>query len=192
MALSSYIDDCSLEKLEQYSMLILSGADWHSKKQAEKLISDYAVSGGQVFIEMAGMPPNVLAKQPEFLGVYGEAVSIRQEIEVRGEDTRVILPPLWQQEGEWKAYVPMGLDKVELGFSYYGNQAPILGYKMLKGEDMVSGANLSYHAYQSGQSESARLQKVKTEYAGDTIIPLRITKPRRVIACHTSWSRMPR
>ena len=177
MALSSRIDDCSLEKLEQYSMLILSGANWHSKKQAEKLISDYALSGGKVFIEMAGMPPNVLAKQPEFLGVYGEAVSIRQEIEVRGEDTRVILPPVWQQEGEWKAYVPMGLDKVELEFSYYGNQAPILGYKMLKGKKIwFLGANLSYHAYQSGQSESARLLKkildLQTEYSGDTILPL--------------------
>lgn len=177
MALSHRIDDYSLEEIKQYPMLILSGASWNSKKQAEKLIGDYALSGGEVFIEMAGMPPNVLAKQPEFLGVYGEPVSIRQEIEVRGKDVRVILPPLWQHEGEWKAYIPMGLDKVELEFSYCGNQAPILGYKMYKGKKIwFMGANLSYHAFQSGESESARLLrkilKLNPEYAGDFLLPL--------------------
>ncbi|HHV41654.1 MAG TPA: hypothetical protein GXX72_02245, partial [Clostridiaceae bacterium] len=127
--------------------------------------------------EMAGMPSNILAKQPEFLGVYGEPVSIRQEIEVRGEEIRVILPPLLHQEGEWMAYVPMGLDEVELEFSYYGNQAPILGYKIIKGQKIwFLGANLSYHAYRSGQSESAQLLRnilgLNPEYSGDTLLPL--------------------
>ncbi|NLK51882.1 MAG: hypothetical protein GX295_05500, partial [Syntrophomonadaceae bacterium] len=177
MALSPCIDDYTLEKLEQYPMLILSGASWNSKKQAEKLITDYALSGGQVFIEMAGMPSNILAKQPEFLGVYGEPVSIRKEIEVRGEEIRVILPPLLHQEGAWMAYVPMGLDEVELEFSYYGNQAPILGYKIIKGQKIwFLGANLSYHAYQSRDSESAQLLQnilgLNPGYAGDTLLPL--------------------
>lgn len=177
MALSPRIDDYTLDQLERYPMLILSGASWNSKKQAEELIIGYALSGGRVFIEMAGMPPNVLAKEPEFLGIYGEPVSIREEIEVRGKDVRVILPPPWQKEGEWMAYVPIGLDEVELEFSYYGNQAPVLGYKMINGNKIwFLGANLSYHAFQSEYPESIQLLHnifgLNTEYAGDTILPL--------------------
>lgn len=176
MALSPYVDEYPLEKLEQYSMLILSGANWRSKKQAEKLISDYAAAGGQVFIEMAGMPLNVLAKQPEFLGVYGEAVNIRQDVEVWGNNTELVLSPLHLAQGEWKAYVPMGLDEVELEFSYYGNQAPILGYKMINQQKIwFLGANLSYYAFKTGNSDGARLLKdifnLETEYAKDKTIP---------------------
>ncbi|MEN6351459.1 MAG: 6-pyruvoyl-tetrahydropterin synthase-related protein [Syntrophomonas sp.] len=178
MGVSIYIDQYSLEKLKQYSMIILSGSTWNSKKAAEELISDYAAAGGQVFVEMGGMPDNVLAKQPEFLGVYGEAVTTKGEIEVWGENKKFVLSPVWQKNPEWQAYVPMGLDKVELEFSYYGNQAPIFGYKLVNGHKIwFLGNNITYHAFQTGNTGSLKLVKdilgLRTDYQVGSLIPLK-------------------
>lgn len=177
MGVSIYIDQYSLQDLEKYSMVILSGSTWKSKKVAEKVITDYAASGGQVFVEMGGMPDNVLAKQPEFLGVYGEAVSTKGEIEVWGENKKFVLSPVWQKNPEWRAYVPMGLDKVEMEFSYYGNQAPIFGYKMVNGHKIwFLGNNITYHAFQTGNTGSLKLVKdilgLNTNYQVGSLIPL--------------------
>lgn len=177
MSLSPYIDQYKLEDLREYSMIILSGFTWKSKSAAESLISDYAGLGGQVFIEMAGMPENVLAKQPEFLGVFGEVVNIRDKIEVWGERQNFTMAPVWQKDPKWRAFVPMGLDKVELEFSYYGNQAPILGYKLIQGQKVwFLGNNLAYHAFQTGNMGSLKSLKdilgLNTSYETGSLIPL--------------------
>lgn len=177
MGLSPLIDDYSLSELKKYKTVILSGSRWKSKRTAEKLISDYAASGGRVFVEMAGMPENVLAKQPEFLGVYGEPVSVRGEIDIWGKNQHFTLTPMWQKSGEWKAYVPMDLDKVEMQFTYYGNQAPILGYKLVRGHKIwFMGYNLSYYTFCKGSSQYTKLLSdilgLSTQYSPGRLIPL--------------------
>ncbi|MDD3269818.1 MAG: 6-pyruvoyl-tetrahydropterin synthase-related protein, partial [Syntrophomonadaceae bacterium] len=177
MGISTYIDDYSLTELKDYSMIILSGSTWYSKSRAEKIITDYATWGGQVYIEMAGMPENVLAKQPEFLGVFGEAVSTKGEIEIWGYDKKYVLSPVWDKNPDWLAYVPMALDKVELEFSYYGNQAPILGYKLVNGQKIwFMGNNITYHAFKTGNTGSLKMVKdilgLQTGYEASSLIPL--------------------
>jgi len=176
MGLSHYIDDYQAVDLSKYDKVILSGATWKSKRKAEQVIKNYAALGGEVFVELAGMPEDVLAKQPEFLGVYGEPVSIREEIEIQGKDKRVIIPPVLNESKEWKTYVPMGLDKVELEFYYYGNQAPVFGYKLVDNcKIWFLGYNMSYHAYITGNSYSFQLIKeifdLNSEYTIEPLIP---------------------
>jgi len=177
MGVSPYIDSYSPDKLREYSQVILTGATWKSKKKAEDVVTAYASGGGKVFVELAGMPENVLAKQPEFLGVYGEAVTTHKEVDVIGQDSRYVLYPVMQKATEWKAYVPMGLDHVDMSFSYYGNQAPVLGYKLINGQKIwFVGYNIIYHSFCTGTTGSqelvARILSLKTTYYGDTLIPV--------------------
>jgi len=177
MGLSPYIDKYSADKLKEYPMLILSGATWKSKSRAEGIIKEYLDYGGKVFVELAGMPENILARQPEFLDVYGEPISMRDEIEVWGKDRRLILSPVRLGEKDWRAYVPMELDSVELEFSYYGNQAPILGYKMVnKHKVWFLGNNIIYYTFLTGDPDSLDLLQdifgLDTSYKADTLIPL--------------------
>lgn len=178
IGVSPYIDDYSSEKLQEYPLLILSGATWKSKNEAEELIKGYLAGGGEVFVELAGMPENVLAKQPEFLGVFGEPVSLKRTIEIWGDDKRILLPPVIQGFKEWQAYVPMGLDGVTLEFSYYGNQAPVLGYKMVDNHKVwFLGNNLTYHAFRTGSNSASmklveRIFGLDTDYSGNRLIPL--------------------
>lgn len=176
MGLSPYIDDYSAVELGEYDKIILSGATWRSKRRAEQVIKDYAASGGKVFVELAGMPEDVLAKQPEFLGVYGELVTIREDVEIRGKNKRIIIPPVLEEEKEWKTYVPMGLDGVELEFYYYGNRAPVFGYKVVDNcKIWFLGYNMSYHAYKTGNSYSFQLIgeifDLDSEYRREALIP---------------------
>jgi 6-pyruvoyl tetrahydropterin synthase-like protein len=177
MGISPDIDQYDVDKLKEYPMLILSGASWQSKSKAEEIIKEYLDFGGRVFVELAGMPENILAKQPEFLGVYGEPISIRDEIEVWGKDRRLVLSPVSLGEKDWHAYVPMELDGVELEFSYYGNQAPILGYKMVNNHKVwFLGNNITYHTFLTADPESLdllqELFELDSSYETDTLIPL--------------------
>jgi len=177
MGFSDCIDKYSVNYLRKFPRVILSGARWLSQTRAERIISQYAASGGKVYIELGGMPENVLAKQPEFLGVYGEPVTVRGGIEVFGGGRRFWLQPFAPQNPSWKSYVPMGLDHVDLEFSYYGNQAPIVGYKLVAGEKVwFLGGNLLFHAYKTGDPIVGKLLQdildLRMDYRRGPVIPL--------------------
>ena len=156
---SSYLDDYSLEYLKNYSSVLLAGVDWRVKTKAEKTLKGYAVSGGRVFIELSGMKDHVLSGTPRFLGVDGELVSLEGKLEIFGQGKKLTIP-LWSNTNnspalkdmeKVAAYVPMGLDKKELEFIYYGNTAPVFGYKLVDGNRInFLGGNLFYHAFLTG------------------------------------------
>jgi len=151
MGVSPYIEDYSPETLAEYPMVIYSGAQWRSKAKAEKIVAEYAASGGRVYIELAGMPLNVLAKQPEFLGVYGEAVNLEGRLKISGRMGNIQLQSFSSSISTWKSYVPMGLDDVEMEFKYYGNSAPVYGYKKVGASKVwFLGGSIPYHALLTG------------------------------------------
>ncbi|MCH7996551.1 MAG: hypothetical protein IIB11_02080, partial [Chloroflexi bacterium] len=73
---SSKIDDYSLELLQEFPTLILSGFSWHSKADAEALIKEYLKGGGKVIVDLTGVQEDILSKRPKFFDVYGEPVSL--------------------------------------------------------------------------------------------------------------------
>jgi len=176
---SSYnIDKYTIEQLKQYPLVILSGTSWTSKTNAEKLITDYVNSGGKVVIELAGMPENVLAKQPEFLGVYGEPVTMRAQIALNRQGQDIFLQPFSDKTPEWKAYVPMGLDEIDISFSYYGNKAPVYGYKLINGKKVAFlGFNIPYHSFLTYDPNALNLIKeifgLQPGYTPERLIPLK-------------------
>lgn len=177
MATSKYIDDYSLDHYKKYPVVIFTGAEYWSKSRAEEIVSSYAASGGRVYVEMAGMPPSVLSKQPEFLGVNGEAVMLRGGLSIYGRGRNITLQPFSREIQAWKAYVPLKLDEVDLEFSYYGNQAPVFGYKKVSGGKVgFLGGNISYHSFLTGDPAAINLMSeilgLKTDYTPGKVIPL--------------------
>ncbi|MCL4441259.1 MAG: 6-pyruvoyl-tetrahydropterin synthase-related protein [Firmicutes bacterium] len=177
MATSRYIDDYPLEYYKKYPVVIFTGAEYRSKAKAEEIVANYAASGGRAYIEMAGMPQSVLAKQPEFLGVHGEPVTLEGQLAVFGKGRNILLQPFSSAIPLWKAYVPLVLDGVELEFKYYGNQAPIFGYKLVNGNKVwFFGGNIIYHSFLSGDPQALNLLRdilgLRTDYTAGKVIPL--------------------
>nr|WP_054692136.1 6-pyruvoyl-tetrahydropterin synthase-related protein [Syntrophomonas palmitatica] len=141
------IDDYSLEQLSKYKMLILAGSSWNAQAQAEKLIVQYAQSGGKVLVDLTGFEPDVLARQPKFLGIYGEPISAKDNLEIYSENEKIILEPF--DGNDWRCIAPQGLDGSIYQFSHYGNEAVLLGYKKINSSQRIYflGANLAYHSF---------------------------------------------
>ncbi len=180
MGVSTYLDSYDLERLKKYSGIILYGAKWSSKTKAEQAILDYAASGGEVFVELTGMREDVLAKQPEFLGVYGEPVALRGQLELVGrEGEAYLLEPFFLGDtGIWQAWVLQGLEEVELEFTYFGMSAPVYGSRLVEGRKIYFlGGNLPYHAFLTKDALALELLQdifaVRAGYAPVSLIPLR-------------------
>jgi hypothetical protein len=152
------IDDFNLEELKKYPLVVITGAHWKSKDRAEKLIVDYARSGGRVIVDFTGFPVDVLSKQPLFLDVYGEPVTLRTRLSISGGDETISLKPFAQEFELWKCYIPQKLDGMEYGFDYYGSKAAILGYRDIGGARVwFLGGNPIYHAFLTGDPTAREL-----------------------------------
>ena len=193
---SNYIDDYPLDYLKKFPQIIFSGAEWRSKSRATEAVTRYAEAGGKVFIELAGMPQNVLSKQPEFLGVAGETVTLRGQLEILGGDKKYLLQPFSEETPLWKSYIPLGLDEIAMEFMYYGNRAPVYGHKVINGHRInFLGANISYHAYLTGDPVTLNIIKdilgLSMDYAAQQTVPLteyRVTENGYVLGYRSDHS----
>jgi 6-pyruvoyl tetrahydropterin synthase-like protein len=153
-----YIDDYSPEELARHPVLILSGASWHTREKAESLVMDYAKGGGRVLVDLTGFPLDVWSRQPKFLDVYGEEITIANRIETRNGAAFPQFTPFAGQFEAWKCYAPHGLNEVVLAADYFGREVPIWGYKDAGGARVgFLGLNLAYHAYLTGDPAAKKL-----------------------------------
>lgn len=161
---SNFIDEYGSDELDSYESIILSGANWYNQAKAEKMILDYAHHGGRVVVDFTGFPLDVLARQPKFLGVYGEPVNIERQMTLISSDKTIELQPFARDFTSWRAYIPQGLDKTQVSYTHYGNQAAIWGYKDINGDKIwFMGANLAYHALLTSDQNAV---KMLTKFTG--------------------------
>lgn len=154
---SNYLDDYAQGYLQKYSLIVLSGAEWHIQSRAEKLAVEYAQSGGRLIVDLAGAPKSILSKQPKFLDVYGEPVVLPDSMPVFGQGTSVNVSEQLSPVSDYSSFVPMGLDQVEWSFDYYGNKASVFGYKNVGGARIgFLGANLTKLAVLSGDDSALK------------------------------------
>lgn len=148
---SWYVDDYSLAELERYPTVVLTGANWHSKKKAENLIKEHAGKGHQVFVDMTGLPEKVLARQPNLFDIYGESIDVKKPPLIKGNDGEYELVPFAEEFNYWKCYIPQGLDNIIYSFNHLGANAAVLGYKEIgMSKIYFLGGNLIYHTYLTG------------------------------------------
>jgi uncharacterized membrane protein len=142
------LDTYAFDELKDYDSIFLSGFEWEDQQNAENLITQVAQAGIRVIVDLSGMPEDMLARAPNFLGVWGETVTLNPEaIQVEGVGSSLQLKAFSEKFPYWKAYIPQGLDIETLYFDYLGIDSAILGYNE-QGEGRVwfLGLNLVYHA----------------------------------------------
>ncbi|MEW6276117.1 MAG: 6-pyruvoyl-tetrahydropterin synthase-related protein [Bacillota bacterium] len=174
---SVYIDDYTPEELARHPVLILSGASCHSRERAERLVVDYAKGGGRVVVDLTGFPPDVWSRQPKFLGVYGEEITLAGEIKTRSDGRSPQFAPFAGEFQAWKCYAPHGLDEVDLAADYFNKEVALWGYKNVGGSKIgFLGLNLAYHAYLTGDPAARKMLADVTglaeEFSPPEIVPL--------------------
>lgn len=144
---SNLLDDYKLESLKKYQVIILTGTSWHSKTRAESLMMDYVKSGGKLIVDFTGFPLDVLSRQPKFLGIYAEPISMRGGTIIKTAEKSYNTYPFSSEHENWRAYIPQGLDGGTVSFKYMGNDAYMVGYKQVADNKMwFLGANPAYHS----------------------------------------------
>ncbi len=144
---SAYVDDYSLDFLCQFKRLLLSRFKWHDRAKAEALVTAYAERGGRPVIDLTGTQDDVLAKEPYFLGVYGEPVNVIYQATLQVDGRSEPLLPFRADYLPWNSFTPQGLDVDLVTFPYAGVEGVAWGYKLVNGArvDFV-GLNLLFHA----------------------------------------------
>jgi len=79
---SDILEDYALEELAQYDKIYLSGFSYKDKAAAEKLLSDVADLGVEIYIDMQHIPMNKLSGKAEFMGVYAQFVAFTEKFPV--------------------------------------------------------------------------------------------------------------
>ncbi|MGE5392044.1 MAG: 6-pyruvoyl-tetrahydropterin synthase-related protein [Deltaproteobacteria bacterium] len=158
------IDDYKINDLKKFRFLILTGAQFSLRDKAEKLIVDYATLGGKVVIDLTGFPNDVAARQPKFLGVYGEPITLGNSLQIYSGQDVISLEP-FANDG-WKCVAPQPLDSTMISFSHYGNNAALLGTKKVgKANIYFLGGNLAYHSF---LTHDPAAKKILTKLLGTT------------------------
>lgn len=156
------IDDYKLDELKKYRLLILTGSQFFLRDKAEKLILDYAASGGKVVVDLTGFPNDVASRQVKFLGVYGEPITLGNSLQLQYGKEVISLEPF--ANNGWKCLAPQPLDSTIMSFSHYGNNAALLGTKKIgKANIYFLGGNLAYHSF---LTHDAGAQKILTSLLG--------------------------
>jgi len=142
------LDDYTLDELTAYDTLFLSGFEWADRKKAEELTRQVAQAGVRVVVDLTGTPNDPLAREPYFMGVWGEPLSLGAgSIWIEGDEPSRQLQPFSAQFPYWQTHTPQGLEVETLRHDYLGAESTILGYNEYgAGRVWFIGLNLPYHA----------------------------------------------
>jgi uncharacterized membrane protein len=144
---SQRVDDYSLEFLQRFPTLFLSGFSWNHKGVAEELIADYVSGGGKVIVDFTAVPVDPFSQRPEFLGAYGEPVSLYKALQVQQGTDVMRLKAFDEEYTPWIGFVPQKIDQPIATFDYLGQSAILVGTKEVgTGSVLFVGANLPFHA----------------------------------------------
>lgn len=83
---SNVLEDYTVEDLAQYDKVYLSGFTYRDKDAAEKLLTDAADKGVEIYIDMQHIPTNELSGKAEFMGVYAQFVAFTEKFPILSTD----------------------------------------------------------------------------------------------------------
>jgi uncharacterized membrane protein len=156
---SHYVDDYSLQELQRFPILILSGFAWHHREKAESLVQQVAEAGTQVVVDLTGTPDDPLARIPHFLGVWGERVMLDAlPVEVTSEKGDYQLLSFGSQDQLWFTHTPQGVDRYLFTSQFLEEPAAVAGVRIFgRAEIAFVGFNLAYHALQTGDAAAEEI-----------------------------------
>lgn len=155
-----YLDDYTADELTAYRTLFLSGFEWRNRARAEALIARVAQAGVQVVVDLTQVPPDPLAREPHFMGVWGETIILPQgDVRIYGSGERAYPLQNFNVQAEtWQTYTPQGVEVEVLWHNYLGVKSTVLGYNQAgEGKVWFVGLNLAYHAALTGDPAAVAL-----------------------------------
>jgi len=171
---SVFVDDYQPDFLRQYDTVVLSRFNWHHKRDAEALITAYAEQGGKVLVDLTASPLDILAKEPRFLGVYGEPVKVLYQATLQMDGGEWPLLPFRADYLPWTSFTPQGVDVEAVTFPYSEVTGTALGYKLVDGGRMAFlGLNLIFHAALTRDPVAIRLLEDELELTADVAVARR-------------------
>lgn len=145
---SQYIDEYTLQDLENYKTIVLTGFKYHDKKQAEEFIKNLASKGKRIVIDLTDNVSDDLTKQTEFLNVFAQPVKLHNsfpQITMNNKDI-TFSETIQSEENLWRTSYLINLDN-KLATSKIGTQEmTVIGTKENKNIYFV-GFNLFYHSF---------------------------------------------
>ena len=148
---SNVLEDYSPEELKKYDKLYLSGFTYRDKAVAEKLLTDVAESGVQIYIDMQHIPLDKLSGKSEFLGVYAQFVAFTEKFPILATDNGSQFKLDFKTAGysTWNTvYITGASDRIK--DAYYDN-ATKLTYVATNGNPNITflGFNPVYYYHES-------------------------------------------
>lgn len=141
------LEDYTLEELEGYEVLYLSGFTYRDQKQAENLLRALADKGVRIFIDMQHIPVNALTGKNEFMGVYAQTVQFTDRFPILQNENGSEFKLDEQIEGikTWNTVYISGCSEVLKETSYDGRRH--LVYLGRNGSPQITfmGLNLVYY-----------------------------------------------
>ena len=83
---SSCLEDYTIEELQRYQKLYLSGFTYREKEKAENMLKELSRKGTEVYIDMQHIPINALTGKNEFMGTYAQYVQFTEDFPVLQND----------------------------------------------------------------------------------------------------------
>ncbi len=148
---SSDVNEYDPAFLAQFDTLVLSGFTYSERDKAEDTVKTFASSGKRVVIDFTGAPPDVFARVPKFLGVYGEPLPGIGQATLTTRDGVRPLRPFSTEYGPWLADTPQGADETVVSFRFAAvDGTAVARNRYGSGDVTFIGLNLIYHAALTG------------------------------------------
>lgn len=174
------IDDYSLEELEQYNMIYLSGFFYKDKTAAENLVRKIAESGVKVYVDMSRIPADPLTNRMTFLDISAQPITFNTSYpELISDQTTTKANPFAEGYEKWNTVYLTGLSKTD-GFAWFEDtKLDFVGTGDTPNITFL-GFNLLFHAYTADdpgvKSVLGSLMELDEEKLPDRkIVPLEIT-----------------
>ncbi len=147
---SEYIDDYSLEELQKYRVIFLSGVFYHDRQQAEELLREAAAAGTRVVVDVTHVQEDRATKQKAFLGVTSQPVTIQDRYPSLMYGGNEILTKDFPEEyAEWFTGYIGEAGQVLGTMTYHGQELTWLGTNAADPNIYFLGLNVMYHAIET-------------------------------------------
>ncbi len=189
---SDVLEDYTVDELENYEILYLSGFTYRDKEKAENLLLELARKGVRIYIDMQHIPVNRLTGKEEFMGVYAQFIQFTESFPVLENDNGNQFKLDLRSDGYdfWNTVYISGCGEVLKETAY--EEKSHLVYLGRNGEDNITfmGLNLIYNYLLTGNSDLRRFLDEMLdipaieELPGHVIVPLEVRREPSQIVVH--------
>ncbi len=190
---SDCLEDYSIEELENYDILYLSGFTYQDKEQAENMLKELGRKGVRVYIDMQQLPVSRITGKNEFMGVYAQNVQFTDEFPILQNDNgnQFKLNFTTQENEIWNTVYITGCNQIIKEATYRGKDHLIyLGKNTENPNITFMGFNLVYYYLSTHNQDLSRFlneafQISPKDLSEHEIVPISIERGVDQLIVHT-------